>query len=136
MNPTRRTRALAAGPRRGLASVWTALFVVLTFIGTSGLCSGFLDEAFLGEHLHGGQPVHSVLVGAPAGDGAHDCSDRHPPAAQCAPLPPVTSPGPAAAPEPAVRQPALIPVPDDAPAPANTAEATRPSLHALGISRT
>ena len=153
MNVTRRTRALLAAPRRGLASLLTGLFLALAIIGAGVLCSVPLDA-----HLHGGTQVRddggqlAVQLAAapdpagaeapeptapePLGDGPRDCSDRHAPSIQCAPLPPVTSPGPAAMPEPAFPQPALIPVHDDAPAPVNTAEATGPSLHALGISRT
>lgn len=87
-----------------------------------------------GTHA-GGHPVAEIASG-PVADGSRDCSDHHAPSAQCAPLPPAFSPGPAAMPEPSAGRLVSIAVHDDTPAPAGTAEAMAPSLHALGISRT
>jgi hypothetical protein len=123
MDVTRRTRPLA-GLRRGLASVLTAMFLVLTVVGTGVLC-GAQHEVTAVEATAG--PVH---------DGLRDCSDRHPPSAHCDPLLPVFSPGPAAAPVPSTGWLVSAVGHDDVQVPTNTADATAPSLHALGISRT
>jgi hypothetical protein len=123
MDVTHRTRPLA-GLRRGLASVLTAMFLVLTVVGTGVLC-GAQHEVTAVEATAG--PVHDSL---------RDCSDRHPPSAHCDPFLPVSSPGPAAPPVPSTGWLVSTVVHGDTPVPAGTADATAPSLHALGISRT
>jgi hypothetical protein len=147
MNVTRCNRSLLAGPRRGFASVLTVMFLVLTMVSTGVLCGFHLDDHPHGgpqAHHGGGQlatqamdaPAFGVSAAGPTGDGWQGCSDHHLPSAQCDSLLPVPSPGPAAMPEPSVRRLVTAAVHDDTPVPANTAEATAPSLHALGISRT
>lgn len=147
MNVTRRTRSLLAGRRRGFASVLTVMFLVLTVVGAGVLCGIHLDD-----HPHGGPQAHQSvgqpaaqameapapgkIAAGPVGDSRQDCSDHHLPSAQCDPLLPASASGPAALPEPSVWQLVTVAVHDDTPVPANTAEATAPSLHALGISRT
>lgn len=124
MDVTRRTRPLLAGARRGLTSVLTAMFLVLAVVGAGVVWSTY-HEATAVEAASG--PIH---------DGLRDCSDHHPPSAHCDPLPPASSPGPDALPVPSAGTLVSAVVHDDVPVPASTAEATAPSLHALGISRT
>ena len=148
MNPTRRARTVLAGPRRGFASLLTAVLLVLTLVSASALGGSHRDGFPHGgpQAADGGgrlvtqtegtdAPAAGTAAG-PVGAGRPDCPDRHSPLAQCDPLPLASSPGPAAAPAPTVSRFAPVAVPEDVPAPANTAEATAPSLHALGISRT
>ncbi|MEU4388614.1 hypothetical protein [Promicromonospora sp. NPDC023805] len=124
MDATRRTRPLLAGARRGLANVLTAMFLVLAVVSAGAVC-GTYHEATAVEVASGS--IH---------DGFGDCSDRHPPSVHCGPLLTVSSPGPAALPLPSAGTLVSAVVHDDVPVPANTADATAPSLHALGISRT
>lgn len=124
MDVTRRTRPLLAGARRGLASVLTAMFLVLAVV-SAGVVSSTYHEATAVEVASG--PIH---------DGLRDCSGHHPPSAHCDPLPPVSSPGPAALPVPSTGWLVSAVGHNDAAVPANAADATAPSLHALGISRT
>lgn len=124
MDVTHRTRPLLAGVRRGLAGVLTAMFLVLAVVGAGVVC-GTYPEASVVEVAAG--PIH---------DGLRDCSDHHSPSAHCDPLLPVFSPGPAAAPVASTGWLVSAVGHGDTPVPANTADATAPSLHALGISRT
>lgn len=79
---------------------------------------------------------HHLVNTRPTHDGARDCADDHRPSAQCDPLPPVSSPGPAALLAPSTGGLVSAVVHGDTPVPANTADVTAPSLHTLGISRT
>jgi hypothetical protein len=124
MDVTRRTRPLLAGARRGLASVLTAVLLVLALVSVGAVCGAY----------HAGTAVE--VASGPVHDGLRDCSDHHPPSAHCDPLPAASSPGPAALPVPPTGRLGSTVVHGDTPVPANTADATAPSLHALGISRT
>ena len=147
MDVTRRTRPLLAGARRGLASVLTAMFLVLAVVSAGVVCSIHLDDGPRGgSRTHSGEQVAAQTTDVrataaepaswPTHGGPRDCSDDHRPSAQCDPLPPVSSPGPAALPEPSTGGLVSAVVHDDTPVPATMAEATAPSLDALGISRT
>lgn len=123
------------------------MLLVLTVVG-----AGVSYDTHLGGHLRGvpqadgggqlaaelvdPQAPGAEIASGPVADGARDCSDDHAPSARCAPLPPAFSPGPAALPGPSVGRLVSVAVHDDVAAPDGTAEATAPSLHALGISRT
>jgi hypothetical protein len=119
------------------------MFVVLTVVSAWLLCGIHLDDH--PQAHHGGGPLVTrstdaqaprEIAAGPTGGGWQDCSDHHAPSAQCDPLLPASSPGPAAMPEPSVRRLVSATVHGDIQVPTNTAEATAPSLHALGISRT
>ncbi|MFC4626668.1 hypothetical protein ACFO6V_00395 [Promicromonospora alba] len=124
MDVTRRTRPRLAGVRRGLTSVLTAMFLVLAVVSAGVVCGAY-HEATAVE-----------IASGPTRDDARYCSDDHRQSAQCDVLPPVSSSGPAALLEPSTGGLVTAVVHDDTPVPATTADATAPSLHALGISRT
>jgi hypothetical protein len=100
------------------------MFLVLAVVSAGVVSSTHLDATAV-EVASG--PIH---------DGFRDCSDHHPPSAHCDPLPTVSSPGPAALPVPSTGWLVSAVGHGDTPVPADTADATAPSLHALGISRT
>lgn len=124
MDVTRHTRPFFACVRRGLAGVLTAMLLVLAVVSAGVVCS---------TH-HAATSVE--VASGPTHDGARDCADDHRPSAQCDPLPPVSSPGPATLLAPSTGGLVSVVAHDDTPVPANTAGTTAPSLHALGISRT
>ncbi|MGI5191571.1 hypothetical protein ACQEVI_25755 [Promicromonospora sp. CA-289599] len=124
MDVTRRTRPLLAGVRRGLAGALTAMLLVLAVVSAGAVVSTYHDATTV-----------EVAVG-PIHDGLRDCSDHHSPSAHCDPVVPVFSSGPAAAPVPSTGWLVSAVGHGDTPVPANTADASAPSLHALGISRT
>lgn len=124
MDMTRRTRPSFAGVRRGLAAVLTAMLLVLAVVSAGVVCSTYHEATAV------------QVVAAPIHDGLRDCSDHHSPSAHCDPLLPVFSPGPGAAAVPSTGWLVSAVGHSSTPLPANTADATAPSLHALGISRT
>lgn len=100
------------------------MFLVFAVASTGVVCGTYREVSAV-EVTSG--PIH---------DGLRDCSDHHSPSAHCDPRLSVFSPGPAVAPLASTgwlvsavghRNPLV---------PAGTADATAPSLHALGISRT
>lgn len=131
MNVTRRVRPVLAGARHGLSSALTAMVLVLTVVSAGVLCGGQVAVQ-VADH-----PVLAVeTVSGPVGGDSPYCADHHSPSAQCDPLRAAHSPGPPARPEPSTSWFMAPAVHHDTLAPAGTAEATAPSLHALGISRT
>jgi hypothetical protein len=153
MNLTRAARSPFAAPRRGLASVLTAMFLALVVLGVQAVCGVHLDDAGHGatsaDSAAGQHAVQAtvatpdhVIAAAPAhhGDGHHDEGPNH-----CAEDRPVTarsdrtvSPSADLARAPALAMQWLVPelahhCPQE---PSGLAVAATPSLHALGISRT
>jgi hypothetical protein len=157
MSLTRHLHSPIAGPRRGSASVWTVMLLVLAVVSVQALCTVHLDDLVRStthsagsstSHAHGvvGQDAVQGITGSqdasaraasePALDGgSHGCFDRHPMTTQCDPARPLP-PSPAVVPDLAVQR--LVPGMtrhESRAEPSGTAAAA-PSLHAMGISRT
>ena len=153
MNLTRAARSPFAAPRRGLASVLTAMFLALVVLGVQAVCGVHPDDAdhggtsayaAAGQHaVQASAAVPDQVAGATPGHhggGHHGEGPNH-----CAEDRPVTarsdrnvSPSIDLARAPALAMQWLVPeITKHCPhEPAGLAVAAAPSLHALGISRT